>query len=108
MIDVKYFAGRFPDLPTEFLLQLDDNFRKLSRLTEIHVEMLDVSAGSVNYQLPDGKQQTKYHQVIKLDSTANSITILHRHNKQRNTKRKNNNDTIKKQYNYKQHNNKPR
>lgn len=75
MIEVKTFSGLHPTLPREFLLQLDDVVRRLSRATGIHVELVNASAGAVSYQLPDGKKFQLDHQVVKVDSSVNAVTI---------------------------------
>lgn len=75
MINVKYFSGLYPTLPREFLLQLDDVVRRLSRASGVHVELANAAAGAVIYQLPDGKLLLLDHQVVKVDSSGNTVTI---------------------------------
>lgn len=75
MIDIKYFSGLYPQLPVEFLLQLDDNFRRLSRTTGWHLKLANATNGAVSYQLPDGTLYPLDHLVTKVDSSANVVTL---------------------------------
>ena len=76
MIDIKYFASNFPTLPRDFLLQLDDNMRKLAKTIGLHVELVDASSGNQTFQLPDGTDFLLNYQIVKVDSTANTVTVL--------------------------------
>ena len=42
----------------------------------MHIALIDTTAGSENYQLPDGKAYALDHHVVKIDASVNTITVL--------------------------------
>jgi hypothetical protein len=65
-------------LPSAFLLQLDQNFKRINDVLNPYIvtEFIDTTSASVSRYLPDGNlHPDKEYHYTKTDSSANTVTI---------------------------------